>query len=59
MFKCLNAAKAANKIIGMLKRTFMYKSEEINMQLYKSLLRPKLEYCIEAWCPRLRKTLIY
>ena len=31
--QCLNAAKAANKILGMIKRTFIYKSEEIILQL--------------------------
>ena len=53
--QCLNAAKAANKILGMIKRTFTCKSEEIILQLYKSWVRPRLEYCIQAWCPHLRK----
>ena len=39
----------------MIKRTFTYKSEEIILQLYKSLVRPRLEYCIQAWCLHLRK----
>ena len=51
----LNAAKAANKILRMIKRTFTCKSEEIILQLYKSLVRQRLEYCIQAWCPHLRK----
>ena len=37
--QCLNASKAANKILGMIKRTITYKSEEIILQLYKSLVR--------------------
>ena len=36
--QCLNAAKAANKMLGMIKRTFTCKSEEIILQLYKSLV---------------------
>ena len=52
--QCLNAAKAANKILGMIKRTFTCKSAEIILQLYKSLVRPRLEYCIQAWCSHLR-----
>ena len=53
--QCLNAAKTANKILEMIKRTFTYKSEEIILQLYKSLVRPRLEYCIQAWCHHSRK----
>ena len=33
--QCLNAAKAANKILEMIKRTLTYKSEEIILQVYK------------------------
>ena len=39
----LNATKAANKLLGIT-----YKSQEIILQLYKSLVRPRLEYCIQA-----------
>ena len=53
--QCLNAAKAANKIFGMIKRTFTYKSEEIILQLYKSLVRSRLEYCIQSWCTPLEE----
>ena len=42
----LNAAKAANKILRIIKGTFTYKSEEITVQLYKSLARSRWEYCI-------------
>ena len=45
--QCFNSSKAANKILEMIKRTFTYKSEEIILQLYKSLVRPRLEYCIQ------------
>ena len=48
--QCLNAAKAANKILVIIKRTFTYKCEEIILQLNKSLARLRLEYCIQAWC---------
>ena len=39
----------------MIKITFTCKSEEITLQLYKSLVRPRLENYIQAWCPHLRK----
>ena len=53
--QCLNAAKAVIKLLGMIKINFTYKSEKITLQLYKSLVRPRLEYCIQAWCPHFRK----
>jgi len=46
-------AGAANA--GMIKRTFLCKSKELILQLYKSLIRPKLEYCIQAWKPYFKK----
>ena len=46
--QCLNAAKTANKILAMIKITFTCISEEIILELYKSLVRPRFEYCIQA-----------
>ena len=37
----------------MIRRTFTCKDEQTIMQLYKSLVRPHLEYCVQAWCPYL------
>ena len=39
----------------MVKRTFVYKSEDIILQLYKSLVRLRQEFCIQTWSPHLRK----
>jgi len=50
-----NTVKSANKTLGMISRTFMYKNNVTMLQLYKSLVRPKLEYCIQAWWPYLCK----
>jgi len=35
---------AANAVLGMIRRTFLCKSKELILQLYKSLVRLKLEY---------------
>ena len=43
------AAKKANCVLGMIKRNIKCKNTAIIMRLYKSLLRPRLEYCIQAW----------
>ena len=53
--QCIEAVKSANKTLGMINRTFMYKDKNTMLRLYKSLVRPKLEYCIQAWQPYLKK----
>ena len=48
------AVKKANRILGMIKRNFT----DINftlISLYKSLVRPNLEYCCSVWNPHFRK----
>ncbi len=49
---------AANKARGMLyfiKRSFTCLIKEIFLPLYKALVRPHLEYAIQANCPYLKK----
>jgi ribonuclease P/MRP protein subunit RPP40 len=53
--QCLKAAKTANHILGMIKRTFNCLSKEVVLPLYKSLVRLHLEFGIQAWRPYLRK----
>ena len=53
--QCCKAANDANKKLGMIKRWFKNKSKEIMLPLYKSMVRPHLDYCIQAWKPHLRK----
>ena len=53
--QCAKAAGAANAVLGMIKRTFMCKNKQLILQLYKSLIRPKLEYYIHAWRPYFKK----
>ena len=37
--------------IEQIKRTISYKKPEIMVRLYKTLVRPHLEYCVSAWSP--------
>ena len=39
----------------MLLRNFTYKSSEVLNPLFKSLVRPHLEYANSVWCPYLKK----
>ena len=49
--QCVSAASKANAILGMTNRAFKYKTKEVVLTLYKSLVRPLLDYCIQAWRP--------
>ena len=53
--QCAVAVKAANRTLGLIKRTFSSRSKDIILGLYKSLVRPKLEYCMSVWKPHYRK----
>ena len=52
---CIKGVNTANKVLGMNRRSFVCKDREIILQLYKSLVRPHLEYCVQAWRPHLQK----
>ena len=49
--QCVRAANKANAMLGMINRAFKYKTKEVVLKLYKSLVRPHLDYCIQAWRP--------
>ncbi len=44
-------ANKANRIVGVIRRTFDFLDEEIMKLLYKSLVRPHLEYANCIWNP--------
>jgi hypothetical protein len=52
---CAMAAKKGNKVLGMINRTFEGRSKKMMSKLYKTLVRPHLDYCIQAWRPSLCK----
>ena len=39
----------------MIRRNITYKEKSLIVPLYKAIVRPHLEYCIQAWNPYLRK----
>lgn len=53
--QCNTAIKNANSTLGLIRRTIKCKSRNIITKLYKTLVRPKLEYCVQAWRPYLKK----
>ena len=53
--QCFKAAAKGNQVLGMIRRTFTNRSMSIMIPLYKSLVRPHLDYCVQAWRPHLLK----
>lgn len=50
-----NAAAKANSVLGMLKNTFMSRDVEIWASLYRTYVRPHLEFAVAAWNPFLKR----
>ena len=53
--QCGNPAAKGNQIIGLIRRNIVYKEKELIIPLYKTIVRPHLEYCIQAWRPHSKK----
>jgi hypothetical protein len=53
--QCMQAYSRANRMLGLIKRTICNKSREIMLQLYKTLVRPHVEFCTAAWMPHYKK----
>ena len=53
--QCRIAASKGNQVLGMIRRNITYKEKSLIIPLYKAIVRPHLEYCIQAWNLYLRK----
>jgi hypothetical protein len=50
--QCTRVVNKANRTPALIKRNF---SDEAVMRLYKNLVRPQLQYAVQAWGPYLKK----
>ena len=58
--QCAMAASKGNQMLGLIKRNITYKEKELLLlPLYRTIVRPHLEYCIQAWRPYHKKDIIY
>src|SRR6218665_2176602 len=53
--QCAETSKKANSTLGMIRRTIVTRDKHTILRLYKSLVRPQLEYCIQVWSPYLKQ----
>ena len=49
--QCGIAVSKGNKIPGLIRRNVTYKENKLIIRLNKAIVRPHLEYCIQAWRP--------
>ena len=57
--QCRIVASKGNQILGMIRRNITHQEKSLIVPLYKAILRPHLEYCIQAWSPYLMKDIFY
>ena len=50
-----NLINKANKVVGVVKRSFIYLCNGSFITLYKSLIRPHLEYANCIWSPMFKR----
>ena len=53
--QCGIAASKGNNIFGLIRRNITYKEKRLIILLYKAIVRPHLEYGIQAWRPYCKK----
>ena len=46
--QCRIAASKGNQVLGLIRRNITYKEKSLIVPLYKAIVRPHLEYCIQA-----------
>ena len=46
--QCGIAASKGNQLLRLIRRTVMYKEKQLIVPMYKAIVRPYLEYCIQA-----------
>src|SRR5206468_4226914 len=55
---CNKVGKKANKTIGLIRRYITNKGAEGMLILYKTLIRPVLDYCVPVWRPYRKKDML-
>ena len=52
---CNKVCKASQSVIGLIRRNINNRTKEGMLILYKTLVRPLLDYCCQIWKPYIKK----
>src|SRR6218665_2522488 len=53
--QCAEASEKANSTLGMIRGIIVSRDKDTILRLYKTLIRPQLEYCIQVWSSYLKQ----
>jgi len=53
--QCNQACLKANRMLDLITRSFITKSPDVLLNLYKTIVCPHLEYSVSAWSPHYQK----
>ena len=51
----INQVNKANRVMGLIRRSYTYLDENFFRYLFNTLVRQHLEYCVSVWYPLLKK----
>ncbi|XP_059578763.1 RNA-directed DNA polymerase from mobile element jockey isoform X1 [Alligator mississippiensis] len=53
--QCDEAIRKANGTLSCISRCMTNRSKEVILPLYRALVRPQLEYCVQFWAPHFKR----
>lgn len=56
--QCVVAVKKAISMLGIIRKDIENETANIIIPLYKSVVKPHLEYCVHFWLPHLKKHIV-
>ena len=53
--QCVRSAAKDRSVMGMVKRNFRRLDTQDFLLIYKTYIRQRMKYCVQAWSPHLKK----